>query len=151
MNSKLRGENDQADMPQITAHFFISGRDFDPVDVTRVLGLDPSEVWHQKRRELKDRTDIPNVCWKYGFKKRPFISIDDAIAEVLAAIWPLRDRLQQWLASHGAQVGIECSASIYKDRPVYELSATTISRLSDLSCEFILDIFDYSKGDDADQ
>ncbi|HEX5418756.1 MAG TPA: DUF4279 domain-containing protein [Gammaproteobacteria bacterium] len=151
MNSELSINSDQADAPQITAHFFISGRDFDPAAVTSVLGVDPSEVWRQERRELIARPDLPTVCWKHGFKKKPFVSIDDAVAEVLEAIWPLRDRVQQWLASNATQAGIECSVSIYNERPIYELSATTISKLSDLRCEFVLDIFDYSHDDDADE
>jgi hypothetical protein len=151
MNSELLTENDQADAPEVTAHFFISGRDFDPLAVTDVLGIDPSEVWRQHRPELKERPDLPTVCWKYGFKKRRFVSIDDAVSEILEVIWPLRDRVQQWLASNAAQVGVECSVSIYNDRPIYELSATTISRLSELRCEFLLDIFDYSNNDHADE
>lgn len=148
MNSELSAENDQADAPEITAHFFISGRDFDPGAVTRALGIDPTEVWHQKRQELKARVDLPTVCWKHGFKKKPFFSIDDAVAKVLDAIWPLRERVQEWSASNATQVGIECSVSIYNNRPVYELSAKTISRLSDLRCGFVLDIFDYSSDED---
>lgn len=150
MNTELPGENEQADTPEITAHFFISGRDFDPAAVTAVLGIGPTEVWHQERQELKARADLPTVCWKHGFKKKPFISIDDAVAEILDTIWPLRDRVQQWSGANATQVGVECSVSIYNDRPVYELSATTISRLSDLRCEFVLDIFDYSGDEDDD-
>lgn len=90
------------------------------------------------------------MCWKHGFNKRPFISIDDAVAEVLDAISPVRERVQQWSASNATQVGIECSVSIYNDRPIYELSAKTISRLADLRCGFVMDIFDYSGAEDDD-
>jgi hypothetical protein len=41
--------------------------------------------------------------------------------------------------------------SIYNERPIYELSATTISKLSYLRCEFVLDIFDYSREDHGDE
>jgi hypothetical protein len=56
MKSELSMENEQADAPEITAHFFVSGRDFDPALVTRVLGIDPTEIWRQEREELKART-----------------------------------------------------------------------------------------------
>lgn len=45
MNTELLAKNEWADAPEVTVHFFISGRDFDPDRVTNVLGIAPTEVW----------------------------------------------------------------------------------------------------------
>jgi len=135
--------NVDAGAPDVTAHFFVAGRDFDSAGVTKSLGLEPTEIWQQPRPELRKRTDLANVCWKYGFKKKPFTSISDAVNEVLEVVWPLRDHVARYVSKNRVQVGIECTVTIHADRPVYELSSTVISRLADLRCEFLLDIFDY--------
>ena len=68
MSSELEVSADSG-LSMITAHFFLAGRDLDTDEITKILGLTPSEVWRQKRAELKDRADLPTVCWKCGFKK----------------------------------------------------------------------------------
>jgi Domain of unknown function (DUF4279) len=146
MSSKLEA-NSESGLPLITAHFFLSGRDLDTDEITEVLNLEPSDIWRQKRAELRARTDLPTVCWKYGFKKKSFPSTTDAIELILDTVWPLRTRIEAYAATHDVQIGIECSVTISEDRPIYELSATAINRMSDLHCEFLLDVFDYS-GDD---
>lgn len=143
----MKTTSQEASAPEISAHFFIAGRDFDPHSVTTILGVEPTEVWRQERQELLSRRDLPTVCWKLGFKKQPFMSIDDAVGRVLGDIWPLRQRVLQWSEANSSQVGIECSVSIFEDRPVYELSAITIARLAELRCEFLLDIFDYTEAE----
>lgn len=137
----------ESGLPMITAHFFLAGRDLDTDEITRSLGLEPSEVWQQQRAELRARTDLPTVVWKYGFKRKYLPSTTDAVELILDTVWPLRARVEAYTATHDVQIGIECSVTISEDRPVYELSSVAISRMSDLHCEFLLDVFDYS-GDD---
>lgn len=130
--------------PLITAHFVISGRDFDPAVCTEALGLTPTGIWTQRHEHLKSRVDLPNVEWHLGFDKKPSYSIDESVAEIVSLIWPARERIRELLSSSGLSASLSCSVTIYEDRPEYCLSTDIMSKLGSLGCKLRLDIFDYS-------
>lgn len=130
--------------PELKTYFCISGWDFDPAMVTSAIGLEPSEVWKQKHAHLLHRKDIPNTCWSLGRGEQQNYSVSEAVDEVLDLIWPKRAEIKKFVMNDSFDVGIDCSVTIWEDRPVYDLSAKVIKRLADLGCEFGLDIYDYS-------
>ena len=134
----------ESSAPKLKTYFCISGRDFDPAMVTSAIGLEPSEVWKQKHEHLLHRKDIPNTCWSLGREKQQNYSVSEAVDEVLDLIWPKRAEIKKFVMHDSFDVGIDCSVTIWDDRPVYDLSAKVIKRLADLGCEFGLDIYDYS-------
>jgi len=141
------GECDKADSPLITTEFYVAGDSLDPDACTRDLGIEPTEIWRQKRPDLIPRTDLSAVSWIIRISKRPYYSVDEAVAEILDVIWPARQSVQEFVSKNAVDVGINCNVTIAVDRPVYELSRRTIERLADIGCEFGLDIFDYSDSD----
>ena len=134
----------ESSAPKLKTYFYISGWDFDPAMVTLAIGLEPSEVWKQKHKHLLHRKDIPNTCWSLGIGKQRNYSVSEAVDEVLDLIWPKRAEIKKFVMNDSVNVGIDCSVTIWEDRPVYDLSAKVIKRLADLGCEFGLDIYDYS-------
>ena len=134
----------ESSAPRLKTYFCISGWDFDPAMVTSAIGLEPSKVWKQKHEHLLHRKDIANTCWSLGREKQRNYSVSEAVDEVLDLIWPKRAEIKKFVMNDSFDVGIDCSVTIWEDRPVYELSAKVIKRLADLGCEFGLDIYDYS-------
>ena len=134
----------ESSAPKLKTYFCISGWDFDPAMVTSAIGLEPSEVWKQKHEHLLNRKDIPNICWSLGRGEQRNYSVSEAVDEVLDLIWPKRAEIKKFAINDSFDVGIDCSVTIWEDRPVYDLSAKVIKRLADLGCEFGLDIYDYS-------
>ena len=130
--------------PRLSTYFFISGRNFDPEICTSALGIEPTEIWRQKHEHLKQRKDIPNISWQLGKKKRHLYSVSEAVEEILDLIWPAREKIKMFTERKEFEVGIDCSVTIFDDRPVYELLPHTIQRLAVIGCGFGLDIFDYS-------
>jgi len=137
-------EIDLDDAPKLTTKFYVAGWDFEPDIITSYLGLAPTEVWKQKHAHLLSRKDIPNVSWSLGCRDERIYSISDAVDGVLDLLWPVKEQIKLVSKKPDYYVGITCSVTIYEDSPVYDLSANTISRLSELGCEFSLDIFDYA-------
>ena len=140
--------DDELAAPELTTYFYISGWDFDPGKCTLTIGLEPSEIWKQKHKHLLDRRDVPNTSWNLGKQKQRKYSVSEAVDEVLDLSWPKRKEIIRLSRDKSFNVGVTCSITIYDDRPVYDLSLKTIKRLADLGCEFSLDIFDYSTGDE---
>ena len=130
--------------PRLTTYLYIAGRDFEPEICTSTLGIDPTQIWRQKLKHLEHRIDLPNISWRLGRSKRPLYSVSEAVEEVLDLVWPAREKLKMFIESHDFEVGIECSVTIFDDRPVYELLPHTIQRLAVIGCRFGLDIIDYS-------
>lgn len=135
----------QSKAPRISSYLYISGRDFDPQACSAFIGLQPTEIWRQKREELKQREDLPNVSWNIGHEPIEGYSVSDAVDEVLDLVWPARERLRTFLQGQNIEVGIACTVAIHADRPIYDLSASTIRRLAELSCKFTLDVIDYTE------
>lgn len=144
IDSKIMPDGVLSKTPELTTYFSISGWDLDPESCTSALGLKPSEVWRQKHKHLLDHKDLPSVSWSLGEKNQREFSVSKAVEAVLDLVWPARERVIRFVSGKNFIVGVTCSVTIYEDRPIYDLSKETISRLAVLDCEFCLDIFDYS-------
>ncbi len=143
-NDKTAEVVGSADAPKITATFSIIGRDFDADECTSAIGLEPSEIWRQKIPELQHRIDLPNVNWNIIRESKTLYSVSDVVDQVIDAVWSQRDRIEDYVRGKPLEVWIGCTVTIFRDRPVYDLSAATIRRMADMKCGFMLDVFDYS-------
>jgi hypothetical protein len=112
----------QCSSPTISTYFYIAGWDLDPAACTSAIGLEPSEIWRQKREELKRRDDLPSVSWNIGHERRESHSVSEAVDTVLDLVWPARDRVKAFVLGKGLEVGVACTGTIQRDRPVYDLS-----------------------------
>lgn len=131
--------------PLISAFFVISGKGFDTTECTVETGIKPTEVWRQGREDLKQREDLPDTSWSVGFDGRRLYSINDAVVEVLAVIWPRRRPIRTYLTRAGLQATFCCDVTIHVDRPEYVLEPDVIRKMAWLGAGFGLDVFDYSK------
>ena len=131
--------------PSINVAFVIAGRDFDPQDVTRAIGLEPTNVWHATNDAVINDARMDTVNWSVGREKLALYSTDEAVREVLEIVWPNREAILQYLNASRVSATLVCNVTIWEDRPVYELAAETMSRLATLDCEFALDLFDYAE------
>jgi hypothetical protein len=129
----------------ITTWFVIGGREMDLADCSRAVGLEPSKVWTQTRPELRGRPELNTEEWMIGCANRPLSSVDDAVTEVLKALWPARERIVAYARAHSLSCSIACRVhirgDIYVDRPEYVLNPRTIAMLSQLDAGFSMDLF----------
>lgn len=125
--------------------FVIAGRDIDPDDVTRTVGLEPTRLWHATNETVLKDPRMSTVNWSVGRRNVASYEVDEAVRQVLDIVWPHREGIQHYRRSREAKACLVCNVTIREDRPVYSLSAETMSRLAALDCEFVLDIYDYSR------
>jgi len=129
----------------------LGGRDFDPEECTRVVGLLPAKVWAQRYEHLRGRVDLDNVNWSVGFEEKEYDGISDAVDEVLERVWPYRDKLVTYAEQHGLRITVNCNVRIYAEAPEYSLSASTVQRLAELKAGVLMDIFDYREDGPVDE
>lgn len=134
------------DEPTITAHFNIAGNDLDFDEISSQIGVIPTRTWRQKDEDIaKSHPEIENSNWSWGFENRVFSSTDDALVDLLGGIWPQKERIQEYVRSNPSLViSTTLNVTFQKSRPLYEFGPETMSRLAELNCSLLLDIFDYS-------
>ena len=133
------------DAPQISAWLVLSGNDFDSNACTDTIGLQPTSVWRQAHEHLRDRTDLDNMSWSYGYETRRGYDIDEVIQELLNDVRPCAASITQFSLQNKLKVSVTCNVTINSDRPLYKLSPNSMQGISELNAEFLMDIFDYSE------
>jgi hypothetical protein len=123
---------------------FSGGVEFDPMDCDRQVGFQSTSVWRQKRRELLGRADLCAAEWQFGFDRRDFDDVDDAVTALLNEIWMHRAAIKEYASRSDIRATIAITVMIVDDAPLYRLSRATLSMLGELQVELVVDIFDYS-------
>lgn len=124
----------------VSSTLFISGKEFDPDSLSQLIKTEPSEVWRQKRPWLKNRSDIPQIEWRYDLSKRPHWSIDDAIREVLNIFSPRSEKIRAFARQHDCEVHLRLQLHADETVIIYEVSAETMGLLAELGCSLSLHI-----------
>ncbi len=66
----------------------IGGHAFNTDELTAVVGIEPTKVWHQKLEWLKSAApNLSTVGWEYRIDKQSKWSLGEAIEELLNTFW----------------------------------------------------------------
>lgn len=132
--------------PLITTTFVIEGDDLDPAECSRRIGLEPTGASDQRKVTghlvPSGEPYVRKPFWLVKLNKRPSDSIGDELNELLAILWPHRHEIVRYLQETGHEAGFSSSVTIEENRPLYELTAETLSRLSFFKVDWILDILE---------
>jgi hypothetical protein len=122
--------------------FSVLGWGLDPHDLTRQAGAIPDRVF-------MGRPGVAEPAWCIELQSTACRSMNEAVAPLLDRVWPIRERLQHSAKSIDPDVEFQlsCTIHVFRERPLYDLSASTIARLASLQASVILDILDYSSSE----
>lgn len=135
--------------PKFSVFINVGSTNWNPEECTRAVGLQPSQVWRQPDNMV--RGGQRRSEWSYGFEKRSFYVLDEALGALLDEVWDYREEIRRFGAQDGFDLAITCTVTISKDRPEYTVSARVLGKLAWFECELGLDVFDYSEDrDDED-
>jgi hypothetical protein len=127
--------------PLISTTLCVGGDEFDADELTRILGIQPTEVWRQPRIEaLKAYPDLSKFAWNYKIARQQSWSLDDAVTRLTEIFNPVREQLMTFVNAHKLKVTIGCYVRSYGQRPLFELSANTVKHLADFNAELSIDI-----------
>ena len=137
---------DSADpRPLITSTFAIEGDTLDPEEVTRLIGVEPTETGLIGMKRSAGRPDAPTSYWWLKIRKQPDYDIEPGIARILDILWPQREKVVRFLRGSDFAAIFTTGVSIYQDRPIYSLGPDTLRRLSYFDVRYCIDIFDYTE------
>jgi hypothetical protein len=113
----------------------IAGDDFDDSECEQRLGLKTTDVWRQQRKELRQRTDIPDMVWSYSEIVQNEIFLGEAIRSFVSVIVKKAHLIKDFSASHGLSCGIVITVSYSDDPPILNLPPDVLSDLSAIGLE----------------
>ena len=131
---------------RIKAIFYVSGGDWDPITCTAALALEPTET---RRRGVASRPQAPPAPeneWAIESEWVDVDSTDEPVAGLLERLWPVRSAVRGFVAANAASCGLVVVVEILAERPVYELTNLSLTRLADLGAAFSFDIYDFREG-----
>jgi len=125
----------------ISAHLVVSSDDLDFAACTAAVGIEPTKTWTGKI----DSPLVSKKQWSIGFNRRQFDGVDEALDALLDMTAGHEGRFREFAESSGCRLSVVCAVTIWKDRPVYEITQAQIRWLAGMGARFLLDIFDYSE------
>jgi hypothetical protein len=96
-------------IPSITTVLSIGGHEFQPDELTSLVGVKPTKIWTQKHERIKlTHPNINTIEWRYELEKQRKWSLGEAIDEILNVIWSKKDDLNQFLLEKQLRMHIDC-------------------------------------------
>jgi hypothetical protein len=122
--------------------FVVTGMNFDPHEITRHFGFDPTEVLIKGQSRLGKRPRVPHSSWSVDTKWARFDSTDAALKPLLEIIWPHRKQVRDFVAKNKLQITFVLNMRDGGNRNfLYEFSPRTLKRISYFEAPLYLDAY----------
>jgi len=96
-------------VPTITTVLSIGGHEFNPDELTSLVGVEPTKIWTQKRDWIRvTHPDINTVEWVYEVENQKKWSLGEAIEYVLDVFWSKREEICQFLSKNQLRMHVDC-------------------------------------------
>ncbi len=106
-------------IPTITTVLRIGGHEFNPDELTSLVGIEPTKIWYQKHEWIKlSHPYFNTISWVYELKKQRKWSLGEAIDEILDVFWKKKDEINLFLLEN--RLGMEIRCRPYGDASTIE-------------------------------
>lgn len=130
--------------PVINTILWLGGEKLDPDEFTLLVELQPT--WSGNKGELssnpmaaKRGVRVQETFWRIEIEQETY-SMDEGIQEVLNRMWPRREKVRAYrVIRPNIRMGVTSVIHINQDRPVYDISLDSITKLAELGCSFMID------------
>lgn len=128
-------------MHRYTVELRVSGLNLDPDEVTKTLGLSPSQVRRKGERRGENFSCTTNI---WAFEVLPpdgcdWPSLEEALSAMLAAVGPIRSKLQSYSPTNDICLWCGHFTSSFDGGPT--LSPALLKSLADFGIELFLDTY----------
>lgn len=133
-------------MPEIFACLAVTGRQFDPDELTRMLGVRPRQ---QGRRDDVLRNGKPRgaAFWHFSTRRQRAMDWRGHLCEVLETVEPKEEEFLEFCHAHGAEPTIHLVAYLGEDPPAGSLDSDMVQRMARLGCGLDVNLYAANDGD----
>jgi hypothetical protein len=142
----MKDELEEEIVEQVYAYLWIADFDCDFSEITRLMGLEPTEAWNKGDVVVWKREGVVKErAWKfsswalYSPLPRNNLLLDHHITALLGIIEPRKEVLT-YMRSQGWTIGVNCVGE-FTANPGAHLSAELISRCASLSLSVDFDFY----------
>jgi hypothetical protein len=135
-------------------HFLLSGNDLQPEQITKALGISPSEAWMKGDKPRSDPSDTLRLVPKpFGrWSLIPACSIyddfDTQIRKLLGILESLPPIISQLIEKYNGEISVGYASG--EENFGFHLSRDLLQRLSRLGVSLDFDIYSIHEHDDTD-
>ncbi len=126
----------------IKVRFSLTGRDFDPDEVTRMVGVTPTKTWRRGEQRAGSDLEWEHDGWLLSIPEETSLDVAPQIAKLLGL---LRDHVKSIsLARETFKLDAEVGVSIYLENsepPSAHFALDTLKTLCELHADVDIDIY----------
>ncbi len=126
---------------KITVHFTITGR-FDPNEVTKRLGMNPSKAWKFGDTIQKTLTTYKHDGWKLSTEEIDSLDLNEPLNQIWEIIQPHKTEIIDICNDLSLETEFSCVVEVEEDEyPTLHFDSEMIKQISELKADIDIDIF----------
>jgi len=128
-------------MTSIACYFEVIGRGYDPSDLTKAVGIEPSSTWRYGEIIPPSRRPYKHDGWSLESGKVESLDFQEVALPLLRRMLPASAVLRDYCQRRGLEVGLNSTVYIEDGQaPCVHLDLEAIRALHQLSAELDIDI-----------
>src|SRR5215813_10988960 len=131
----------------ILSSLTLTGPSFDPDNVTRRIGLEPTNTCKIGDRVQGTQILRKHCGWVWSTPREESIDLGKQVAALLERLGPFLHRINQVREELGLEVEISCAIYIEGPTPSVHFDRSALSLMNQLEAEIDLDIYVYMEAD----
>lgn len=127
----------------ILSSFTLTAPSFDPEDITRRIGLEPTKTWKTGDRVQGTQIRRKHSGWVWSMPREESLDLGKQVAALLERLGPFLSRINEVREELGLDAEISCAIYIEGQTPAVHFDRSVMSRVNQLEAEIDLDIYVY--------
>jgi hypothetical protein len=129
------------DAPHARVALRLTGKGFQPEDVTAMTGVTPTETWRLGEFIGRSQLRRKNDGWAYGLSERKEFDMEILLLELLEELEPYKVRILDAVRAFELDVEISFCISFQEATPALVFDIETLQRLVDLRAALDIDLY----------
>ncbi len=126
--------------PDIEVALKLTGQGFDPEDVTKVVGLQPTKTWRLGDPVQRTALRRKNDGWSIGVAPTETFDMETVLCRLLDIIEPHKEKIIESMSRFNLQGEISFGVFVYGETPASYFEADTVRRVAALGASLGIDL-----------
>jgi hypothetical protein len=130
------------DIPTITTVLSIGGHQFNPDELTSLIGVEPTKIWNQEHEWIKSsHPDFETIAWEHELEKQRRWSLGEAIGELLNVIWSKKDEIKLFMLQYQLTMHVDCRPFGDASRIEYNIQSEVMMKMAFFGASLSLAVY----------
>jgi hypothetical protein len=129
-------------IPIITTGLSIGGHDFNPDELTSLLGIAPTQIWRQTREWIKAcLPDTNTIEWRYEKRDQRESSLGEAIEAIFNVFWSKKEEIKAFMLENRLKMHVHCRPFGDASVVVYSIEPDVMRKMTFFGASLSLRIY----------